>query len=100
MCQLQTGNPNGPLTKSPSQPLCVVTQHSSPQTAAHIQTTFHSRCFFCGLLKGPIMYQQSENDATFHVKKKNRTSGRLFRYSFLSPFSMADKTKSLKKVII
>ena len=39
--------------------LCLVTQRSSPQTAAHIRTTFLSHCF-CGLMKGPIMYQQIE----------------------------------------
>ena len=39
--------------------LCLVTQRSSPQTAAHIRTTFLSHCF-CSLMKGPIMYQQIE----------------------------------------
>ena len=39
--------------------LCLITQRSSPQTAAHIRTTFLSHCF-CGLMNGPIMYQQIE----------------------------------------
>ena len=46
--------------------LCLVTQRSSPQTAAHIRTTFLSHCF-CSLMKGPIMDQQIENDASVRV---------------------------------
>ena len=56
-----------------------VTQRSSPQTAAHIRTTFLSHCF-CGLMKGPIMYQQIENDVSVRAKKDNGTSGRSFSY--------------------
>ena len=59
--------------------LCLVTQRSSPQTAAHIRTTFLSHCF-CGLMKGPIMYQQIENDVSIRAKKDNGTSGRSFNY--------------------
>ena len=59
--------------------LCLVTQRSSPQTAAHIRTTFLSHCF-CGLMKGPIMYQQIENDVSVPAKKDNGTSGRSFSY--------------------
>ena len=59
--------------------LCLVTQRSSPQTAAHIRTTFLSHCF-CGLMKGPIMYQQIENDVSVRAKKDNGTSGRSFCY--------------------
>ena len=47
------------------------------QTAAHIRTTFLSHCF-CGLMKGPIMYQQIENDVSVRAKKDNGTSGRSF----------------------
>ena len=65
--------------------LCLVTQRSSPQTAAHIRTTFLSHCF-CGLMKGPIMYQQIENDVSVRAKKDNGTSGRSFSYDFLSLF--------------
>ena len=57
--------------------LCLVTQRSSrPQTAA-FRTTFLSHCF-CGPMKGPIMYQQIENDVSVRAKKDNGTSGRSF----------------------
>ena len=65
--------------------LCLVTQRSSPQTAAHIRTTFLSHCF-CGLMKGPIMYQQIENDVSVRAKKDNGTSGRSFSYWFFITF--------------
>ena len=38
----------------------VVTQHSSPQTAAENRTTFLSLCV-CGLTNKPIMYRRFDN---------------------------------------
>ena len=78
--------------------LCLVTQRSSPQTAAHIRTTFLSHCF-CGLMKGPIMYQQIENDVSVRAKKDNGTSGRSFNLAtdFLSLFFYGGQNRSLPR---
>ena len=78
--------------------LCLVTQRSSPQTAAHIRTTFLSHCF-CGLMKGPIMYQQIENDVSVRAKKDNGTSGRSFNLAtdFLSLFFYGGQNRNTEK---
>ena len=67
-------------------------------TAAHIRTTFLSHCF-CGLMKGPIMYQQIENDVSVRAKKDNGTSGRSFNLAtdFLSLFFYGGQNRNTEK---
>ena len=71
---------------------------ASPQTAAHIRTIFLSHCF-CGLMKGPIMYQQIENDVSVRAKKDNGTSGRSFNLAtdFLSLFFYGGQNRNTEK---
>ena len=54
--------------------ICLVTQRSSPQTAAETWTTFLAHCV-CDKFSEPIMHQQNENDVSFRAKKRPVVSG-------------------------
>ena len=48
--------------------ICLVTQRSSPLTAAETWITFLAHCV-CDKFSEPIMRQQNENDVSFRAKK-------------------------------
>ena len=75
--------PAGYILVSHAAVICLVTQPSSPLTAAQTWTTFLSHCF-CGKFSKPIMYQQNENDVSFRAKRDRQFPVHMCQTSSLS----------------